>query len=391
MSEIKFIRTDQRIALALSGGGYRAAAFHAGVLKWLAESGWLEQVTAISTVSGGSLFAGLVFAQNGNTWPSSSEFLENGYPLIRRVLAHNSLEFEALKQMINPLNWRFMFSRANLVAISLEKKWKIDARLKDLPSNPVWSINGTTAENGRRFRFKGITLGDYETGYANGEDLRLATALAVSAAFPGGIGPLRLDAVDYEWKRRESWDSKERPEPTEPPFPFLHLYDGGLYDNLGMEPLFDPGRGVIKSNAGADFLVVSDAGAPFQRQSIPGPFHPKRLIRTMNIVMDQARALRVRSFVHFLRGNPKSGRYFMIGANVRDQVKNGLLQSGNPVLEDCKLSDDEIAFARNFSTRLKALGEETFDLIARHGYETAKWNNELTSFGESTPASSIPI
>lgn len=53
--------TDTKIGIALSGGGVRAAAFHAGVLKRLAERGLLEHVAHVSTVSGGSLFTGLVF------------------------------------------------------------------------------------------------------------------------------------------------------------------------------------------------------------------------------------------------------------------------------------------------------------------------------------------
>ncbi|MEF9672493.1 patatin-like phospholipase family protein [Pseudomonas sp. PCH446] len=45
-------------ALALSGGGVRAMAFHLGVLKYLAEQQALERLTQISTVSGGSLLVG---------------------------------------------------------------------------------------------------------------------------------------------------------------------------------------------------------------------------------------------------------------------------------------------------------------------------------------------
>jgi NTE family protein len=46
-----------QIGLALSGGGIRAAVFHLGVLRRLAEQEFLENVSQISTVSGGSLRA----------------------------------------------------------------------------------------------------------------------------------------------------------------------------------------------------------------------------------------------------------------------------------------------------------------------------------------------
>ena len=44
-----------RVALALSGGGFRASIFHLGVLKRLAELGQLPRVDVVSTVSGGSI------------------------------------------------------------------------------------------------------------------------------------------------------------------------------------------------------------------------------------------------------------------------------------------------------------------------------------------------
>lgn len=46
---------DAKIGLALSGGGFRAAFFHVGVLARLAELGILPRVEVISTVSGGSI------------------------------------------------------------------------------------------------------------------------------------------------------------------------------------------------------------------------------------------------------------------------------------------------------------------------------------------------
>jgi len=46
-----------RIGLALSGGGFRAAIFHLGVIRRLEELGIMKDVDAISSVSGGSIIA----------------------------------------------------------------------------------------------------------------------------------------------------------------------------------------------------------------------------------------------------------------------------------------------------------------------------------------------
>lgn len=383
---------DRRIALALSGGGVRAAAFHAGVLRWMAEEHWLEHVTALSTVSGGSLLAGLVFSQAGNHWPTSEDYLTRGYADVRATLTQSSLSVDAILRLANPINWRFLLSRANIVALSIQKKWGITGRLKDLPLMPVWSINGTTAENGRRFRFKGDTIGDYETGYAKAGEMLLAEALAVSAAFPGGIGPLTLEASKFQWMKQERWEDDAAPKNIRLPFLKLHLYDGGLYDNLGMEPFIDVGRGIIKENCGADFVVISDAGAPYKRGSIPGPLHPKRLLCTLNIIMDQTRALRIRPFIHLLQASPTHGRYYQIGSSVHSQVEKGLISQDDlgKSLKDF-LSEGEVARAKGYATTLRALGEEAFDLIARHGYETAMWNHRVTDSCRSSDPISLRL
>src|SRR6476619_5234143 len=48
------------IALCLSGGGYRAMVFHLGALWRLNELGHLPKLDRISSVSGGSITAGLL-------------------------------------------------------------------------------------------------------------------------------------------------------------------------------------------------------------------------------------------------------------------------------------------------------------------------------------------
>ena len=48
------------LALCLSGGGYRATLFHLGAVRRLHELGILARVDTISSVSGGSLFAGIL-------------------------------------------------------------------------------------------------------------------------------------------------------------------------------------------------------------------------------------------------------------------------------------------------------------------------------------------
>src|ERR1043166_5753643 len=61
------------IGLCLSGGGYRAMLFHLGALWRLSEWGYLKKLARISSVSGGSITAGML----GFQWNSLS-FDANG-------------------------------------------------------------------------------------------------------------------------------------------------------------------------------------------------------------------------------------------------------------------------------------------------------------------------
>src|ERR1700676_1134657 len=55
---------EEGIGLALSGGGYRAMVFHVGALIRLNEVALLRKVKRISSVSGGSITAGVL----GTSW-----------------------------------------------------------------------------------------------------------------------------------------------------------------------------------------------------------------------------------------------------------------------------------------------------------------------------------
>ena len=344
----------QPISLVLSGGGVRAMVFHLGALRYVAEHGALEQVERISSVSGGSLLVGLILQHSGMQWPGSAEFLTKTYPELRQQLSASSLQWAAARQLLNPLNWRFVLSRANLLAQALRSEWGVLARLADLPAKPVWSINGTTAETGKRFRFKADSIGDYVLGHAKPKDFPLANALAVSAALPGGFGPLMLEAKRFQWERRPNWgDPESSIQPVEPMYGRVHLYDGGVYDNLGLEPYFDAGLGAPKDKG--QFILVLDAGAPLPSGFSYFALNPWRLKRVSDIMSDQSRALRVRTFVHYLKGHRNAGGYLYIGSKT---------QAG--------LASTEPAHPARFATTLRRLAIQEFDTLADHGHHVAK-------------------
>jgi NTE family protein len=269
------------IALALSGGGTRAMAFHAGVLRFLAEKKQFEKISQISTVSGGSLLAGYIFSKCNMKWPTSTVYQKEVWPGLRTLLTTYDLQISALGRLIfRPENWKYGLSRANIVAQAIYEDWKVKKTLYDLPAIPIWSINGTTAETGRRFRFKYDEFGDYELGYAEARDFLIAEAMAVSAAFPVGIGPLSIKARKYNWKKRRWGASKSEAVSITLPYKSLHIYDGGVYDNLGLEPFYDSGKKIAKVDLK---IIACELGCVFR---IPSAFSSRqRFLGNPGIVM----------------------------------------------------------------------------------------------------------
>ena len=370
---------SRALGLALSGGGIRAMAFHCGVLRWLAETARLEQVQHVSSVSGGTLLAGLVLAANDWNWPTSKQYLNSVVPRIRLELTTKNVLLTGALLLLVPRNWRYILSRANVLSQAIENSWNIQGTLMNLPRKPLWSINGTTAETGRRFRFKLNRFGDYELGYAEAGNFKISEAMAVSAALPGAIGPLVIKADKFEWKKRPSWNAAPDSEQAIVlPYSRLHIYDGGIYDNLALEPFMDPGLQQLKG--GIDYLVCSDAGAPLARVS-PGPsWSPFRALRILDIAMDQARALRIRPLANFFENNRGVGAYAQIGANPLERIKR--FKDRNPsvavhLLDREWLSEDEIRLAAEHPTGLRSLSNDQFTRLERHGYESIQWNELL--------------
>jgi predicted acylesterase/phospholipase RssA len=64
----------KKIGLALSGGGFRASLYHLGLARFLHDAGILRQVTHITAVSGGSIFAAHLVLNWARYNGSASEF-----------------------------------------------------------------------------------------------------------------------------------------------------------------------------------------------------------------------------------------------------------------------------------------------------------------------------
>ncbi len=352
------------IALAFSGGGVRATVFHLGVLARLARLDLLHRVKTISSVSGGSLAAGLVFSRSGLRWPSAETYLHDVVPQIHDLMTGCDLQRRfILRSLANP--WKILRGRASVLGEGLRRHWQIDGRIADLPISPRWLINATCYQTGKNWRFARDLMGDYQTKYVTSPNFGLADALAASAAVPGLVGPLIVPSHRYDWSERgdDGWRS------IEPRYKHLHLWDGGVYDNLGVEALFKPGDGLQE---GADFLIACDASRPLGGDLGPIGWRPGYLaasLRLVDVATDQVRSLRARMLIEYFKANPGSGTYMKIGRPSRGVGAAAMLR------------DHEVLAAASMGTTLRRLSHDEFSLLFRHGYEVAAMS--LAKHGEA--------
>ena len=351
-----------RIGLALSGGGTRPAVFHMGVLLHLLQNeGLLESVSQLSTVSGGSLAIAAMLGANDNRWPTSTEFRARLYAAVRKVLTQHDLFTWKAVGFSGALrfNRRLLTDRAGMLADLLERQWGVNGKLPDLPEQPNWWINSTCLETGKNWRFSKREMGDWQFGRHYSPEFRIAQAAAASAAVPYVIGALRLDVPADGWYRTDP--ATRKPVQRIDTAKSVRLWDGGAYENLGLEPLYKPQLGLID----CDFLLCSDASGPLPPMADASPL--RKILRghlsaprLFDIAADQIRGLRSRMLV--------------IAAITSGQVAGSIVRMGNSVRDiDIKSKRSRAAAAyAHFQS-----DEEAATALARISYrafEALTWN-----------------
>ena len=238
---------QERFGLALSGGGFRAAAFHLGVLRGLAGAGLLERIDVISAVSGGSMLAA-AYVTDGGSLDDFSERMRRflARDLKTRVLVAALRPDRFLRLLLDPA-----YSLTEVLAQVLDREIFHGATLGSLAgARPRLIVNATCVNHGTGWRFAPDRMGDWILQTSDREVLGafpLARAVACSAAFPGGFAPVVLSP-------RRLFPSSQRP-PRE-----VLLTDGGVDDNLGLQALLAEQ---------CTRLIVSDGSFPFVPEDKP--------------------------------------------------------------------------------------------------------------------------
>jgi NTE family protein len=131
----------------------------------------------------------------------------------------------------------------------------------------------------------------------------------------------------------------------------LYLSDGGVYDNLGLEAVWDR----------FETVLVSDAGAPFAYA--PNPLllkysQVKKTLRVLDITVNQARALRKRRLIDDFKAQVRKGAYWGIATHIDHYG-----------LPDAMVKDNAVtASLQHVRTRLNPFSEKEQGQLINWGY-----------------------
>lgn len=267
--------SPSKLGLSLSGGGYRASAFHLGTLKKLQQLKLLEKIWVISTISGGSI-TGAAYSLNKASfeifYKQFYDSLLNKNVIKALLLSQIGFRFLLFFLLLlgsgyflfTPYAWLFPCLLTVLIVVLFKFQFWLfpiskeieriydcyfykGATLKDLNEKPVLVIGSTNLQTARPFTFSKHKMQDTTYTFMqppvlfDGKDFPLARAVMASSCVPFAFTPIKIDPQFFKPK-----EFANRVHPV--------LVDGGLYDNQGIHKLMQ------KGSYACEYVITSDAG-----------------------------------------------------------------------------------------------------------------------------------
>jgi NTE family protein len=335
---------EDTLALCLSGGGYRAMLFHLGVLRYFNDAGLLRKLDRISSVSGGSITAGVLGMQWSALAFDAGDHATNFDGLITsKVRKMAATTVDASSVILGAL-------LPGTIGDRIIKRYREilfgDKTLQDLPDRPRFVINATNVQTGSLFRFSKPYIADWQIGRFPNPNRLIAEAVAASSAFPPILSPARLSFKPTDF----SLDSGAC---NTPKFTAnVLLTDGGVYDNMGIETAWKRCKTIFISDAGAKMQPEADSRTDALRHSL----------RVNSVIDNQVRSLRRRQVVDsFVKGDRKGSFWAMSSDPAKFPAASALVVPLNKAQE-----------LASVSTRLAALNDEMQERLINFGYAMAE-------------------
>ena len=360
--------TEPKIGLAVSGGGYRATLYSLGALWRLNDFGLLPKLKTITSVSGGSITTGYLAVK----WTKLTFNADGVATNFKSVIADPLQKFCSkgidVKAGLSGL-LSFGDTIGDKVAKAYDRQLFHGAKIQSLPDNPPdFLFYGTNYQTGASLRIQKAAISDYKIGSYPFPDITMAKVVGISSAFPPILSPVTLKTDPNNWQRTEHSKHFDDIELRKK----LELTDGGLYDNLGLEEIW-------KGKGRYSHVLVCDAGAPFTVTHKVRTNWAGQILRMVDLMTDQQRALRKRRLIANYLDVDQSGNH-----NVYGGTYFGIsTEIGDFDFDDSMTSDNDLtASLQKIRTRLNAFSKQEQGHLINWGYALAdtavrKWANEL--------------
>jgi NTE family protein len=246
-------------ALCMSGGGYRAALFHLGALRRLNELGVLSTIDTFTSVSGGSIMAAQLatfLAGAKVTAGKPIDGFDAGVAEPMRAFAGRDVRTGAALARLHPRNWLTPGAQSEALAAAYAQG-PAPGKLANLPERPRFVFLASDM----RFRDQWVfdtglrRVGSSAAGHQPLGDWTLAQAVAASSCVPGAFSVVRT-RQEPSALTGGSYAEPDRDRLVRE----IDLSDGGMFDNLGLEPVWRDHRTVLVSDAAPSFKPDPDVG-----------------------------------------------------------------------------------------------------------------------------------
>ena len=246
------------LVLSFSGGGTRAAALSYGVLEKLkkttinidgVEKSLLDEVDLITSVSGGSFTAAYYGLYGDQIFEDyESKFLRRNF------------QFDLFQLLFSPWHWPKLstsgFDRSDLAASYLDELLFNEATIDQMqrPETPFVMINSSEVGFGTQIAFE---QRQFDMFCLDVSKMPVSTAVMASSAVPLAFSPITFenksdlcdnklprwvrDALKQGDKNSRSYHLAHKYKTFQDVenYPYIHLYDGVLTDNLGLRSIIN--------------------------------------------------------------------------------------------------------------------------------------------------------
>lgn len=246
------------LGVALSGGGHRASLFAVGPLLYLAESGKIQTVSSVSSVSGGSITNAYLSAHL-DVQDTDLEELKNTLATLSYVISHKGtlwayvgtwvylsllgvLGIATLGAWWLPWAWwlkAITFSavisvlgivlglRGAICGKAFARLLKVNGqppKLREIPTSVDHVFCSTDLHAGEHVYFSGRFVCSYRFGWGSPGNIDLHDVVQASAALPGAFPPRWFKTATHNFVDSGDADAAKSAS--------MVLVDGGVYDNM---------------------------------------------------------------------------------------------------------------------------------------------------------------